>query len=203
MEVVNHKEEVPFEHYCKEWAGIDPVACGERSEVPFDRNAGTFRITMLGVEYTLHWPEFSIEGEGFAASNLPAQVLLMRYIMSSTPVPFRGAFLTFREMPWGEVYIKPFTGRCITRAAFTFGTRLDAFRAAMGKLGAAPVQHGDAAFETEFLPGMFLQVIVWEGDDEFPPNSQILFSDNFSEVFAAEDRVVCCDILISVVKSLM
>ena len=35
-----------------------------------------------------------------------------------------GTFLTYREMPWGEVYIKPFTGRCLTRAvvatAFAF-----------------------------------------------------------------------------------
>lgn len=65
-------------------------------------------------------------------------MLLMRYIMSSTPSPFKGTFLTFREMPWGEVYIKPFTGRCITRAAFTFGTRLADFQAAMEKLGATP-----------------------------------------------------------------
>ena len=45
-----------------------------------------------------------------------------------------------------------------------------------------------------------MQLIVWEGDDEFPPNSQILYSDNFEESFSAEDRVVSGDILISIVK---
>ncbi len=203
MEVVDHKEKVPFEHYCEEWAKIDPVECSERSRVPYDATSGTFRLTMLGVEYTLHWPEFAIEGEGFAKGNLPAQILLMRYIMTSTPSRASGKFLTFRETPWGDVYLKPFTGRCLDRAAFTFGTRLDAFRAAMGKLGAKPLAHGDAAYESEFLPGLYLQMILWAGDDEFPPSCQILFSDNFPTVFAAEDRVVCCDIWIGVIKSFL
>ena len=36
-------------------------------------------------------------------------------------------------------------------------------------------------------PGYQIQMILWEGDDEFPPSSQILFSDNFPVSFAAED----------------
>ena len=42
-----------------------------------------------------------------------------------------------------------------------------------------------------------------QGDEEFPPNAQVLYSDNFAEGFAAEDRVVAGDILISTIKSYM
>ena len=48
-----------------------------------------------------------------------------------------------------------------------------------------------------------MQILVWEGDDEFPPNAQVLYSDNFAQGFAAEDRVVAGDILISTIKSYM
>jgi len=118
-------------------------------------------------------------------------------------MPAKGQFKTFREMPWGELYIQPFTGRCLTRAAFTFGTRVAKFAAAMEKLGGKKLSHGDAGYELELLPGYAMRLIVWEGDDEFPPNSQILYSDNFETSFSAEDRVVSGDILISVVKSNM
>ena len=196
MEVENHKEQVPFAHYCAQWRELDPETLG----IPFDAAAGTFTVTMLGVTYTLRWPEFSIataDGKGFALGNIPAQILLRRYFMSVRPAPFRGKFLTFRETPWGDVYIKPFTGRCLTRAAFTFGTRIGAFRRALEAMGAERLSHGDAGYQVEFLPGLFMQILVWEGDDEFPPSSQILFSDNFPEVFSAEDLVVCADVLIS------
>ena len=199
MEVVNHKEQVPFEHYCRMWRKLDPHAAAARSGVPFDEAAGTFRVTLLGVAYRLSWPEFAITaegGEGFALQSVPAQILLMRCVSGAAPAPFGGRFLTFRETPWGDHYLKPFTGRCLNRAAFTFAPRLAAFRAAMSAMGGVPVPHGDAAFQVEFLPGLYMQIILWEGDDEFPPNSQILFSDNFPAVFAAEDLVVCADILI-------
>lgn len=197
MEIENHKEQVPFEHYCRQWRELDPAAAAARG-VSWDGSA--FHVTMLGVPYRLSWPEFAISsetGEGFALGNIPAQILLMRYVTSAKPAPFTGNFVTFRETPWGDVYIKPFTGRCLTRAAYTFGTRLEAFRAAMEKMGAQPLPHGDAGYQVEFLPGLHMQLLVWAGDDEFPPNSQILFSDNFPEVFAAEDLVVCADVLIS------
>ena len=141
--------------------------------------------------------------DGGALPALPVQTFLLRYLLESRDVPWNGNWKTFREMPWGEMYIKPYTGRVLTRAAFTFGTRVEAFRAACGKMGAEPVPHGDAGFRFRLVGDYQMQILVWEGDDEFPPNAQVLYSDNFADGFAAEDRVVAGDILISTVKSFM
>lgn len=48
-----------------------------------------------------------------------------------------------------------------------------------------------------------MQLMVYAGDEEFPPSSQVLYSDNFESGFAAEDRVVAGDILISAIKARM
>jgi hypothetical protein len=68
-------------------------------------------------------------------------------------------------------------------------------------MGAAPVGHGDAGWQFELLPGYFMQILLWAGDEEFAPSAQVLYSDNFAEAFAAEDRVVAGDILISAVRN--
>jgi hypothetical protein len=47
-----------------------------------------------------------------------------------------------------------------------------------------------------------MRILVWAGDDEFPPSAQVLYSDNFI-TFAAEDRVVAGDILITAIKGNM
>ena len=91
----------------------------------------------------------------------------------------------------------------MTRAAFTFGFRLGAFKAACEKMGAEAVKHGDAGFMFDLIGGYRMQIIVWAGDEEFPPNAQVLYSDNFAEGFAAEDRVVAGDILITAIKGNM
>ena len=127
----------------------------------------------------------------------------MRFLLEGRASTGSGQFLTYREMPWGDVYLTPFTGRCLKRAAFTFGTRLEAFKAGAEKLPAIPIQYGDAAYQLEVMPGYEVRVIVWEGDDEFPPNAQILFSDNYPLAFSAEDRTVTGDLVITELKRRM
>ena len=140
---------------------------------------------------------------GFGCCPLPVQTFLLRYLLEGKQVAPTGKYLTFREMPWGELYIKPYTGRVLTRAAFTFGMKLAAFEAAAEKLGGKKLPHGDAGYEFSFIGGYTMQLLVWAGDDEFPPNAQVLYSDNFSQGFAPEDRVVAGDILITHIKSAM
>ena len=203
MQVENHKEEIPFAHYENLFRALEPADALKRlGGVKW--NGKEFYVNLLGREYAIAHPDYAIRAlDGGALPALPVQTFLLRYLLESRDVPWNGSWKTFREMPWGEMYIKPYTGRVLTRAAFTFGTRVEAFRAACGKMGAEPVPHGDAGFRFRLVGDYQMQILVWAGDDEFPPNAQVLYSDNFADGFAAEDRVVAGDILISTEKSFM
>ncbi len=202
MQVENHKEEVPFAHYEQLFRGLDPAEAAGRTGAKWDGNE--FYVNLLGREFAIAHPVYALRAlDGGKLPPLPTQTFLLRYLLEGKAAAWSGEWKTFREMPWGEMYIKPYTGRVLTRAAFTFGTRVAAFRAAAEKMGAEAVKHGDAGFEFNLIGGYKMRILVWEGDDEFPPSAQILYSDNFAEGFAAEDRVVAGDILISTVKSAM
>lgn len=203
MEIENHKEEVPFAHYAGLFREIDPENVTARlSDVSWDGEK--FTVELLGRSFAIAHPEYEITPlDGGKVPPLPTQTFLLRYLMESKEVPWAGGWKTFREMPWGEMYIKPYTGRVLTRAAFTFGTRIDAFRRAAEKIGGIQLTHGDAGFQFKLVGNYQMQILVWEGDDEFPPNAQVLYSDNFADGFAAEDRVVAGDILISTIKAEM
>ena len=198
MQIENNKEQVPFEYYEGLFKNIDPTEVTARlQDVAWDGKV--FSLKLLGKNYEITWPEYAIA----PATALPVQTFLLRYLLESRDVAWCGQWKTFREMPWGEMYIKPYTGRVLTRAAYTFSFKLAAFAAACEKMGAIKVNHGDAGYQFELLPGFFIQILIWQGDDEFPPNAQILYSDNFAESFAAEDRVVAGDILITTIKANM
>ena len=203
MQIENHKEEVPFAHYEEKFRDLDPADVVSRlSAVKWDGQ--NFTVKLLGRTFLIAHPAYAITAvDGGNIPSLPTQTFLLRYLLECKDVAWTGTWKTFREMPWGELYIKPYTGRALTRAAFTFGTRLDAFRKAAEKMGAAPVSHGDAGYQFELVSGYHMQMLAWAGDEEFPPNAQILYSDNFAEGFVAEDRVVIADILISTIKANM
>ncbi len=202
MQIENHKEEVPFAHYEECFRKLDPAEAARRTGTSWDGKE--FTLNLLGRTFAISHPEYAIRvmDEG-KLPPLPTQTFLLRYLLESKQVSWKGEWKTFREMPWGEMYIKPYSGRVLTRAAFTFGFRVAAFKAACEKMGAEAVKHGDAGYRFDLIGGYQMQILVWEGDDEFPPNAQVLYSDNFAEGFAAEDRVVAGDILISTIKSNM
>ena len=197
MQIENHKEEVPFEHYQGLFEKADAPEMAARTGAKWE--SGKFYVNLLGTTYAISHPAYSIT----PACPLPMQTFLLRWLLEGNNIPWQGGWKTFREMPWGELYIQPYTGRVLTRAAFTCGTRVANFRAACEKLGGEPLSHGDAGYQLELLPGFSMQIMVWEGDDEFPPNAQVLYSDNFETAFAPEDRVVAGDILISIIKANM
>ncbi len=203
MEIENHKEEIPFAYYEGQFHSLTAESVTQRfSDVKWDGKE--FYVNLLGREYAIAHSNYAIRAvDGGAVPPLPTQTFLLRYLLESRDVPWLGQWKTFREMPWGEMYIKPYTGRVLTRAAFTFGTRLDAFRAAAEKMGGVKLSHGDAGYQFTLIGGYQMQIMVWAGDEEFPPNAQVIYSDNFADGFAAEDRVVAGDILISTIKSFM
>ena len=203
MQIENNKEEVPFAHYEELLRKADPAEITARlSHVRFDGQE--FFLTLLGREYAVSFPDAVVRPlDGGKVPPLPTQTFLLRVLLESKEAPWLNQWKTFREMPWGEMYIKPYTGRVLTRAAFTFGTRVAKFKAACEKMGAEAVPHGDAGYRFNLLGNYQMQILVWEGDEEFPPNAQIIYSDNFADGFAAEDRVVAGDILISTIKGFM
>ena len=203
MQIENNKEEVPFSFYEEKFPGLDPAEAVSRlPDVTWDGRE--FYVNLLGRVYAIAHPVYAIRAtDDGPVPPLPCQTFLLRYLLESKAVSWTGTWKTFREMPWGEMYIKPYTGRVLTRAAFTFGTRLAAFKAACEKMGAMPLPHGDAGYQFDFIGGYAMQILIWEGDEEFPPNAQVIYTDNFAEGFAAEDRVVAGDILVSSIKACM
>ena len=198
MHIENHKEEVPFSFYEEKFKGLDPADVVTRLPfVTFD--GGAFRLTLLGTEYTITWPEYTIA----PVPALTVQTFLLRRLLEGTTKVWLGTWKTFREMPWGEMYNTPYTGRVLTRAAFTFGFKLSKFAAACEKLGGRKLSHGDEGYEFDFFGPFKMQILMWEPDDEFPPSAQVLYTENFADCFAAEDRVVAGDILITQIKMAM
>ena len=202
MQIENHKEEVPFAHYEELFRSLDAAEASQRSGARWDGRE--FYVNLLGREFAISHPDYAIRAtDGGNIPPLPTQTFLLRYLLEGKRVQWQGQWKTFREMPWGEMYIKPYTGRVLTRAAFTFSFKLAAFCTACEKMGAIKLPHGDAGYQFELLDGYHVQILIWQGDDEFPPNAQVIYSDNFALGFAAEDRVVAGEILITTIKANM
>lgn len=201
------KERLPWEHYLSQYQESDPKEIVARLGIFYDEEQKYFTLKFLGTVYQISWPDFQVSHEADDMGFYPletmtyARTLTIRFLLNGAEASSTGKFKTYREMPWGEVYLRQFDGRCIKRLAFSYGNRIKDFQAIMEHMHCVPVKHGDIAYQLEIFPDYLVQMILWEGDDEFPPSSQILFSDNFPISFQAEDMAVMGDVIIGSLKS--
>lgn len=205
----DNKERVPFEYYLEEFRVLDPEEAAKRTGAPWHEDTKEFEVRMMQKTFLVKWPECSIrkadaadEGYGAMEDGIAPKIMVMRYLTRGMASHGSGKFLTYREVPHGEVYYRQFNGRCMLRLAFSYGNKIEEFKRKMEELGAEPCGHGDAGYEFEFIDGHRVQFLLWAGDEEFPPSSQILFSDNFPLSFEAEDLAVVGDIAINTLKKM-
>ncbi len=197
----DNKNEHPIEYYSERFAQANPAEMARRSGVLYDAENQWFTVHLLGREVRLAWPSMETVCADTGAATAPnVRILLGHLVLEHQLVPGSGTFVPYAQIPWGQAYLKAFTGRCINRLAFMFKSASQ-FSLACEKLGGMPAADGDASYDFEFVDGVFVRLVVWEADDEFPPSAQILFSDNTQLAFTAEDLAAVGDILLGALKS--
>ena len=149
-------------------------------------------IRFLNREVIISWPDLVItEKNTNKEINIQQQVFLLHYLNGafiSEGVPLTNEWISFQEVPDGKFYLAPFTGRARTPLLNAFG-KCPGLMVELAKKAykATTLDHGDYSVSVEALPLIRLALILWEGDDEFPPESNILFDRNISRLLSAED----------------
>jgi hypothetical protein len=203
----NQMQDAPLEFYHAKYYDIDPEKTVKRTGLTFDTENSRFVLTVLSHTLYAAWPNFELvpaepERCPKILYGFSMQILTIRFLIAGAAARTSGSFKAYRELPWGELYDANFQGRCIARLAYGFGYKLDKFEKAAQALGGVEADIGDKAFDLPFLGGVVCRFILWAPDDEFPPSSQILFSDNTQVAFNAEDLAGVGDVVISALKEI-
>jgi len=201
----NQMQDVPLEHYHSRFLDIVPKETADRTGLVFDAGNGSFRFDVLGHTVYAKWPEFKlVPAEPDRCPKIlygfSMQILTVRYLMEGIAAATSGEFKAYRDLPWGELYDANFQGRCIKRLAYGFGFKLEPFAKAAELLGGVRQELGDVSFDMPFVGGVICRLILWAPDDEFPPSSQFLFSENARFAFNAEDLAGVGDVVIGALK---
>ena len=197
----NNQINKPMRHFLPIYQSLDPAEIARRCNLEF--NDEEFSLRLLGAEYSVPHPGFALCGKDTADPD--ELILIIRYLCEGKWFPFQGRQLSYHEIPWGEVYYRNFERHCLKRCAFAFGRDTAAFTRMIQcnpQLRAEPQKTGDASFRIEFINDLYITIILWQGDDEFPPSAQILFDDNFVFAFTAEDLAVAGQVIINRLKKL-
>ena len=108
------KEQRPYEHYLEAYKDLDPEEISERTGFPYDKEKGLFTVHLMGTTYLVSFPDYEIHHEEDSMGVYPleeamnAKILIVRYMAERHAAPSSGKFITYHEVPWGEVYFRQF-----------------------------------------------------------------------------------------------
>jgi hypothetical protein len=149
-------------------------------------------LSTLGQKVSITWPDF-VFGSEKAEAEIPIQqqVLYLHYLCgawASSGPRAMGEWISFQEIPDGRFYMDAFQRRAKDPMVMTFGEKPEILlKVAVELYGADPFDQGDVSVVVRALPLVPIALILWRGDEEFPPEGNILFDRSIIGILSAED----------------
>lgn len=169
--------------------------CCARSGALWKPEEETIEIDFLNRPYLVRLPAFEVV---FAEEEAPIRerILLLHYLQTASGAKLSGEWIAFSQVPGGELYLGNFRARSVDRLVRAFGGREEKLAEGAEAAGGEAAEYGDVSLQLRALPQVPVMLVLWRGDEEFPPSGNILFDATVTEYLPTEDMVVLAEMAV-------
>ncbi len=118
--------------------------------------------------------------------NIFLGLFMVHYLLTSKAIPISREWISEKDIPGGVAFFQgphAIPTRLITKR---YGDNLGGFCKRCEQLDGIPLHMADQAYSFRIAPRTPVAVLLWEGDDEFPAESKILFDRTIIEHLALD-----------------
>jgi hypothetical protein len=182
---------------CEQLARITDIReqC-RKSGARFSPDDSSVTLEYLNQTYRIN----TVNGEvSLADTGEPApvrdKILVLHYFIRATGTPLSGKIITYKELHEGINYYPTFFKRAIDPVLKTFKDNPQKLLETAEALGGHKTDYGDTAVTINALPYVPLTIVLWRGDNEFPPEGNIMFDSTIQEYLPTEDITILCEMI--------
>lgn len=164
----------------KLWADLADLDVDEvcsRAQVSYE--SGVFLIPFMGEVYRLSCDDHTIVvPEGMPESDGELELLFLAYLVDAKEIGLGGKWISEKEVPGGSLFFTGPHSMPVSGIKERYGTSPADFIERAGELGATTLDYGDASVAFTALPRLPVAFVLWEEDDEFPPEVTVMFDES-------------------------
>jgi len=154
-------------------------------------------VEYLNQSYQVTFPDITVSlVNSEAQPPINDKILILHYLAQAEGTPIAHKFIAFKELPEGANYFPTFSKRSIEPLMKYFGGEPQRLIEAAEVLGGGKVDYGDVAVTISAFSRVPITLVLWRGDEEFSPRSNILFDASISSYLSTYDITVLCETIV-------
>lgn len=155
------------------------------------------KLEYLNQSYLITLPDAEISLAGKEEEvPLRDKILILHYLIQARGTSLSNKLITFKELPEGSTYFPTFYQRAIRPIVNHFGSEPHRLLNMARLLGGHEADYGDVAVTINAFGRVPITLVLWQGDDEFAPEGNVLFDSTISDYLPTEDITVLCETIV-------
>ncbi len=174
--------------YFKELAEQNPEDVCRRALCRYDDVKKCYNLSIWGDEYAIYPHELKIDrlSKRFQSPHEYLYVFIIHYLLKSKETELFKEWISEKDIPGGATFFRGPHEIPTNLISSRYSGDIEKFRKTCDQLGGIPLNLADAAYVFKITPRIPVAVLYWDGDDEFPPESKILYDKSVTEHLASD-----------------
>jgi len=194
---VEYGYELAYKLACEQLANIDNIEqqclkSGAQCQIIDSKRVITTKY--LNQSYLISLPDIKMSlMDSEEVIPLRDKILILHYLSQAKGTPLTNKIISYKELPEGSNYFPTFSKRAIKPILDQFGEEPERLVDVATKFGGYKVDYGDVAVTINAFPQVPITFVLWKGDEDFPPEGNILFDSTIPDYLSIEDINVLCE----------
>jgi hypothetical protein len=194
---VEYGYELAYKLACEQLANIDNIEqqclkSGAQCQIIDSKRVITTKY--LNQSYLISLPDIKMSlMDSEEVIPLRDKILILHYLSQAKGTPLTNKIISYKELPEGSNYFPTFSKRAIKPILDQFGEEPERLVDVATEFGGYKVDYGDVAVTINAFPQVPITFVLWKGDEDFPPEGNILFDSTIPDYLSIEDINVLCE----------
>jgi hypothetical protein len=174
--------------YFQKLAEQDPKDVCRRALCRYDYENKSYTLSVWGDEYAIYPHEFKIDRitNNFQSPHDFFYLFIIYYLLKSKEIEICNEWISEKDIPGGATFFRgphEIPSYFISRR---YSNDINEFRKRCEQLHGIPIDMADAAYSFKITSHISVAVLYWVGDDDFTPESKILYDKTITEHLASD-----------------
>ena len=174
--------------FFRELAEKNPVDVCRSALCTYDAKKRFYTVAVWGDDYLISPCEHSIKR---ATDNLPAPgeifyFFILHYLLHSKESEVNNEWISEKQIPGGGLFFTVSHEIPTSLISDRYNNDIDGFKRRCEQMQGRPLELADASYCFNITPRIPVAVLFWDGDEDFPPESKLLFDKSIAGILAPD-----------------